>query len=34
MSTIIDYDEYDRLLRTDLNIEVQEIDDAEYEAGH
>lgn len=34
MSTFIDYDEYDRLLQTDLNIETQEIDDAEYEAGN
>jgi hypothetical protein len=34
MSTFIDYEEYDRLLQTDLNLEAQEIDDAEYEAGY
>ena len=34
MGSFIDYDEYDRLLRADLNIESQEIDDAEYEAGY
>lgn len=34
MSTFIDYDEYDRLYQSDLNIEAQEIDDAEYEAGY
>lgn len=34
LSTFIDYDEYNRLLHIDLNIEAQEIDDAEYEAGY
>jgi hypothetical protein len=34
MNSFIDYDGYDRLLRTDLNIETQEIDDVEYEAGY
>ena len=34
MSALFDYDEYYRLLQTDLNIEAQEIDDAEYEAGY